>query len=86
MSKLSIALTVIISLLLASAAQAESKAGKKLLYEKYAKQLETATSARDSVRILYTLFDLSDRKGQLTTGWEYHYHLQEHRSCNSDSN
>lgn len=70
MSKLSIALTVIISLLLASAAQAESKAGKKLLYEKYAKQLETATSARDSVRILYTLFDLSDRKGQLTTGWE----------------
>ncbi|MDE6380823.1 MAG: hypothetical protein K2L11_10145, partial [Muribaculaceae bacterium] len=42
-------------------------------YEKYEKQLLTTTSARDSVRILYYLFDLSDRRGQIKLAWDIYY-------------
>ncbi len=49
---------------------ADSKPDKKQLYEKYEKQLKTAVSARDSVRIMYYLFDLSDRTGQAYLAWD----------------
>lgn len=54
-------------------ANADSKPAKKQLFERYEKQLETAVSARDSVRILYYLFDLSDRKGQVQLAWDIYY-------------
>lgn len=54
-------------------ASADSKPGNKLLYEKYEKQLRTTTSARDSVKILYYLFDLSDRRGQMKHAWDIYY-------------
>lgn len=63
-------LTILTATLLAVPANALGKAAKELLYDKYASELETATSARDSIRILYNMFDLSGRKGQLKHGWE----------------
>lgn len=44
-----------------------------MLFEKYEKQLATLTSARDSVRVLYYLFDLSDRRGQSKLAWEIYH-------------
>ena len=41
--------------------------------EKYEKQLQTTTSANDSVRILYYLFDLSDRRGQIKLAWQLYH-------------
>lgn len=38
--------------------------------DKYKKRLETTTNARDSVRILYNLFDLSDRENQKKYAWQ----------------
>ena len=49
---------------------ADVKPGKQELIDKYRAQLQTTTSARDSLRILYYIFDLSDRKGQIKTAWE----------------
>ncbi len=49
---------------------AVSNESKKQLLEKYIKQLKTATSARDSVRILYSVFDLSDRNTQKIVAWD----------------
>ena len=73
MRKLNIIITIITLLTSAFSASADSKPGKKLLYDKYEKQLQTTTSARDSVRILYYLFDLSDRRGQLQLAWDIYY-------------
>lgn len=70
MRKLNLILTIIMLLAVAIPSSADSKPGKKLLYEKYEKQLQTSTSARDSVRILYYLFDLSDRRGQMRLAWD----------------
>lgn len=66
-------LTVIVLLTAAFPAYSDSKPSKKQLFEKYEKQLETTTSARDSVRILYYLFDLSDRRGQLGLAWKIYH-------------
>ncbi len=49
---------------------ANNGAGKRALIEKYSKRLESTTNARDSVRILYNLFDLSDREHQKKYGWQ----------------
>ena len=67
-SKLLIILTIIITGILSASAQ--TKPAKQELIEKYAEQLKTTTSARDSIRILYYIFDLSDRKGQTQRAWE----------------
>ncbi len=56
---------------------ADSKPGKQALIEKYTKQLQTTTSARDSVRILYYIFDLSDRTSQKRLAWDL-YSTAEH--------
>lgn len=60
------------TILLASGLPATANNGmsKKQLIETYSKELASATSARDSVRILYYLFDLSDRKGQIKYAWD----------------
>lgn len=70
MRKLNIIFMTIILSAIASQASAASKPGMNQIYEKYEKQLQAATTARDSVRILYYLFDLSDRKGQIKHAWE----------------
>lgn len=70
MRKLFIILSIFVLALFAQHIKALSHTARELLYDKYAKQLETAVSAHDSVRILYTMFDLSARKGQLQHGWE----------------
>lgn len=51
----------------------ENTNGRKLLIDKYEEQLKTTTTARDSVRILYNLFDLSTRSGQVKYGWDIYY-------------
>lgn len=43
---------------------------KDLLIEKYQRQLKNLTTARDSVRVLYNLFDLEDRAGQKKLAWQ----------------
>ena len=70
MRKLNIIFIFITLLTVAFSASADSKPGKKQIYEKYEKQLQTTTSANDSVRILYYLFDLSDRRGQAKLAWQ----------------
>ncbi|MDE5795248.1 MAG: hypothetical protein K2I08_11075 [Muribaculaceae bacterium] len=67
-SKILIILTIIIVGVLSAVAQ--TKPAKQELIEKYSEQLKTTTSARDSLRILYYIFDLSDRKGQVSSAWE----------------
>lgn len=52
---------------------ADVKPGKQTLIDKYTKQLKTTTSARDSLRILYYIFDLSDRRGQSKYAWDIYY-------------
>lgn len=66
------ALLIVISIVFLTTAPslAIGKAAKLLLYEKYQAELSTTTSAHDSIRILYNMFDLSARKGQLKHGWE----------------
>lgn len=43
---------------------------KQFLIEKYTKQLESLSNAHDSVKVLYNLFDLSDRTNQETIAWQ----------------
>lgn len=73
MRKLNLILILITLLTAAFSASADVKQTKKQLFEKYEKQLHATTSARDSVRILYYLFDLSDRKGQMNLAWDIYY-------------
>lgn len=54
-------------------AKADVKPGRQSLIDQYSKQLINTTSARDSVRILYYIFDLSDRKGQNKYAWDIYY-------------
>lgn len=51
-------------------AAADSKPGKQVLIEKYSSQLKNITSAKDSLRILYYIFDLSDRRSQKKVAWD----------------
>ena len=76
MKRLQAIITAIMLLTMVIPVTANNKVGKNILTEKYSKQLATATSARDSVRILYYLFDLSDRKRQIKYAWEI-YHTAE---------
>lgn len=70
LARIIIALAVIFAMAAGTAANAMDRAAKDLLYRKYASQLENAALARDSLRILYNMFDLSSRQGQLTHSWE----------------
>lgn len=73
MRRLRFSYIIIMLLVAAFSASANNKTGKKQLFEKYEKQLQTAVSARDSVRILYYLFDLSDRRGQTKLAWDIYH-------------
>lgn len=73
MKNCKIIITILLLLSSTLAAVAQGKPGKQLLIEKYSKQLESVTSAKDSLRILYYIFDLSDRKGQTKTAWDIYY-------------
>ena len=69
MKRLNIIFTLILLLTGTLLSSADTKPGKQALIDKYTKQLQTTTSARDSVRILYYIFDLSDRKNQMKYAW-----------------
>ncbi|MDE6548239.1 MAG: hypothetical protein K2L22_04500 [Muribaculaceae bacterium] len=73
MKKYDILFAFILMFLFALSASADTKPGKQALIEKYSTQLKTTTSARDSLRILYYLFDLSDRRGQAKYAWDIYY-------------
>lgn len=70
MKTLKILSTILIAFITCGSIQAENKSGKAFLIEKYKKQLTATTNAVDSVRRLYSLFDLSDRQGQLQYAWQ----------------
>lgn len=76
MKRLHTIYTIIMLVACAFSASGDNNATKSQIIKKYNKELSTATSARDSVRILYYLFDLSDRKGKLKYAWEI-YHTAE---------
>ena len=73
MRRLTIIYMIMTMLAAAISASAGIQPGKKPLYDKYEKQLATTTSARDSVRILYYLYDLSDRRGQKKLAWDIYF-------------
>ena len=73
MKNIKIFIVLIFTLIGVFFAAADSKPGKQALIEKYTRQLNSITSARDSVRILYYIFDLSDRRGQQKTAWEIYH-------------
>ncbi len=62
--------TFIILLALVLPSFANNRPAKQLLLQKYKEELSHSTTARDSLRLLYYLFDLSDRKGQKEYGWD----------------
>ncbi len=70
MKRINIVIVILLVLVAALSASADSKPGKQALIDKYRKQLQTTTSARDSVRILYYIFDLADRNTQKIVAWE----------------
>lgn len=70
MKRINILTIVLLVLVAAFSASAQQKPGKQALIEKYTNQLKTTTSARDSLRILYYIFDLSDRRGQMKYAWD----------------
>ena len=73
MRRLTIIYLIMTMLAVAISASAGIQPGKKPLYDKYEKQLATITSARDSVRVLYYLYDLSDRRGQIKLAWDIYH-------------
>lgn len=73
MRQLSIIMTLVMAIAVFVNAKADNNKGTSVLIEKYQKQLQTTTTARDSVRILYYLFDLSDRKRQIKYAWDIYH-------------
>lgn len=61
---------ILLTALFALLAPGTVAADNKPLIEKFKKQLVRTTNARDSLRILYDIFDLSNRKGQIETAWQ----------------
>lgn len=51
-------------------AEAHQRGIKDLLIEKYNRQLKNVTTARDSVRVMYNIFDLQDRAEQKELAWK----------------
>ena len=62
---------------------ADVKPGKQDLIDKYTNQLKTITSATDSLRILYYIFDLSDRKNQTRIAWDIYYTAKRAENVNA---
>lgn len=61
---------LLLPLLLLVCAFPAASGNNEFLIQKYQKQLSRTTNARDSLRILYDIFDLSSRKQQNTTAWQ----------------
>ena len=70
MAKTIVSLAVASALAAGATANAMDNASRQRLYQEYASKLEGAGSARDSLRILYNMFDLSSRQGQLKHSWD----------------
>ncbi|MDE5998181.1 MAG: hypothetical protein K2G77_08245 [Muribaculaceae bacterium] len=83
MKKTNILAIVLLILVAAFSASAQQKPGKQALIEKYTNQLKTTTSARDSLRILYYIFDLSDRRGQMKCAWDIYYTAERAANVNA---
>lgn len=83
MKKINIIIFVLLMLVAAFSASAQQKPGKQTLIEKYTNQLKTTTSARDSLRILYYIFDLSDRRGQMKYAWDIYYTAERAANVNA---
>ncbi|MDE7419029.1 MAG: hypothetical protein K2N35_02340 [Muribaculaceae bacterium] len=73
MKNINLLITILLVLTGIFSVSADIKPGKQELIEKYSAQLKTTTSARDSLRILYYIFDLTDRRGQMKTAWDIYY-------------
>lgn len=69
-NKISVILICICATITMSANQTYSKI---FLIDKYYNQLKHQTNSRDSLKILYNLFDLSDRKDQGELAWQIYY-------------
>lgn len=83
MRKFNLILTIITILTAVFSTSADVKQAKKQLIDKYEKQLHSTSSARDSVKILYYLFDLSDRKGQVKYAWDIYYTAERAENVNA---
>ena len=70
MAKTIVSLAVASALAAGATANAMDNTSRQRLYQEYASKLEGAGSARDSLRILYNMFDLSSRQGQLKHSWD----------------
>ncbi len=70
MKRLIFILSYIMIFTIALPAWGNNKPGKQILLQKYKDQLKSMTTARDSLRVLYYLFDLSDREGQKKYAWD----------------
>lgn len=68
--KIKIIVTLALIFSVSSQTFAVSGVAKDMLIERYRNRLKNLTTARDSLRVLYYLYDLSDRKGQTETAWQ----------------
>ncbi|MDE5851071.1 MAG: hypothetical protein K2H38_13105 [Muribaculaceae bacterium] len=73
MKRFNIILLLFLLLAVCIPCHANNKTGKQVYIQKYKEQLKTTTNARDSVRKLYYLFDLSDREGQKKYAWDIYH-------------
>lgn len=83
MKRYHIIITFILIFIFGLTSEANNKPAKQLLLEQYKDQLKTITNARDSLRVLYYLFDLSDRAGQRKYAWDIFYTAQRAEDINS---
>ncbi len=56
---------------------------KQFLIEKYTKRLESLSNAHDSVKVLYNLFDLSDRIKQEAIAWQIYETARRAKNINA---
>lgn len=73
MKRFNIILTFLFFCAICFTGLANNKSVKQLYLQKYQDQLKTATNARDSIRMLYYLFDLATRDEQAKYAWELYF-------------
>ena len=73
MKRLNIIFSFLLIFTLGLPATANNKPAKQQLLKKYKDELKTITNARDSLRTLYYIFDLSDRAGQMKYAWDIYH-------------
>ncbi len=73
MKRFNIIVTLLLILTTVIPGLANNNSGKQVYIQRYKEQLKTTTNARDSLRRLYYLFDLSDREGQKKYAWEIYH-------------